>query len=76
MTTTDPKANPNTLIVLDGISGITTKQAKAFLDGKRALLDGNSDAFDYLELSLEYDAIGAMTEAAEMNAEYEARRDK
>lgn len=71
MTTTDPKANPNTLIVLDGISGITNQQAKAFLDGKRALLDGNSSAFDYLELSFEYDSIGAMTEAAAMWQKYE-----
>jgi len=74
MTTPDPKQNPNTLIVLDGISGITNQQAKAFLDGKRSLLDANSSAFDYLELSFEYDSIGALTEAAEMYQEYEARR--
>ncbi len=76
MTTTDPKQNPNTLIVLDGIVGISRKDAMQFLNYKRSLLDTNSKASDYLELSYEYDAIGALTEAAEMYQEYEARRGK
>lgn len=76
MTTTDPKQNPNTLIVLDGIVGISRKDAMQFLNMKRDLLDANSSANDYLTLSYEYDSIGALTEAAEMYREYEARRGK
>ena len=78
MTTTDPKQNtdPDTLIVLDGIRGITHKDARKFLDGKRDLLDANSNAHEYLTLAEEYGAIGANEEAAEMYQEYEARRGK
>ncbi len=76
MTTPDPKQNPNTLIVLDGIVGISRGDAMKFLNMKRDLLDANSQASDYLTLSLEYDSIGALTEAAEMYQEYEARRGK
>jgi len=64
--------NPNTLIVLDGIIGISRADAMKFLNMKRDLLDANSSANDYLSLSLEYDSIGAMTEAAEMWQKYEA----
>lgn len=71
MTTTNPKANPNTLIVLDGIVGISRSDAMKFLNYKRSLLDANSEANDYLSLSLEYDSIGAMTEAAAMWQKYE-----
>lgn len=74
MTTTDPKQNPNTLIVLDGIVGISRADAMKFLNMKRDLLDANSQASDYLTLSLEYDSIGAMTEAAEMWRKYEELR--
>jgi len=76
MSTTDPKQNFkqsfNTLIVLDGIIGISRANAMQFLNMKRDLLDANSPASDYLDLSIEYDRIGAMTEAAEMWQKYEA----
>lgn len=65
-------ADLDSLIVLDGMKGISMFDALKFLDGKRALLDANSSANEYLTLSLEYDSIGAMDQAAEMWQKYEA----
>lgn len=70
MTQTQTK-NLDSLIVLNGILGISRADAMKFLNGKRDLLDANSTANDYLALSLEYDSIGATTEAAEMYQKYE-----
>ena len=57
------KTDPNTLIVLDGIRGISHADALAFLDGKRNLLDANSNAGEYLSLASEYESIGEYSKA-------------
>lgn len=49
--------NLDSLIVLDGIRGISHADALAFLDGKRGLLDSNSTVADYLSLASEYASI-------------------
>ena len=53
----------DTLIVLDGLRGLSYRDAKKFLDGKRNLLDNNSTVGEYLNLATEYDSIGAKKEA-------------
>lgn len=58
MTTDHKNTNPDTLIVLDGIRGISHVDALAFLHGKRNLLDANSNAAEYISLAHEYESIG------------------
>jgi len=61
--------DPNTLIVLDGIRGISHADALAFLDGKRNLLDANSNAGEYLSLASEYESIGEYSKAKALTDE-------
>lgn len=58
--------NLDSLIVLDGIRGISHADALAFLDGKRSLLDENSTVADYLSLASEYASIGETQTANEL----------
>lgn len=58
--------NLDSLIVLDGIRGISHADALAFLDGKRGLLDSNSTVADYLSLASEYASIGETKTANEL----------
>lgn len=62
-TGTQTNTDPNTLIVLDGIRGISHADALAFLDGKRDLLDANSNAGEYLSLASEYESIDEYSKA-------------
>lgn len=61
--------DPNTLIVLDGIRGISHADALAFLDGKRGLLDAHSNAGEYLSLAREYESIGEYSKAKALQDE-------
>jgi len=61
--------DPNTLIVLDGIRGISHADALAFLDGKCNLLDIHSDAGEYLSLAREYESIGEYSKAKALTDE-------
>lgn len=65
---TDTKTDPNTLIVIDGIRGISRADALKFLEGKRSLLDTHSTAADYLSLAHEYMSINELSAAKELFA--------